>query len=232
MGGVCPAARAVALVALASEAAPTVAVVPSERDAEELIAALELVAPEITAAALPAEAVEAYVGRTPPLGATAAAATALLGLATGTVRVLAVPARLLPYPLPPPGSLRSRCPALHVGQTLDPHEFARALADAGYRRVEVVEEAGDFAVRGQVLDLGTPERFLRVLLDVDRVEALRQFDPATQRSGDPVRGVTVPPLRLFSTDEPARAAVARKLDDQGCRAAATAALAGGDAALW
>ena len=188
----CPAARAVALVALASEGAPTVAVVPSERDAEELIAALELVAPELTAAALPAEAVEAYLGRTPPLGATAAAATALLGLATGTVRVLAVPARLLPYPLPPPGSLPSRCPALHVGQTLDPHEFARALADAGYRRVEVVEEAGDFAVRGQVLDLGTPERFVRVLLDVDTVEALREFDPATQRSGDPVREVTVP----------------------------------------
>jgi transcription-repair coupling factor (superfamily II helicase) len=229
---VCPAARAVALVALASDGAPTVAVVPSERDAEELIAALELVAPELTAAALPAEAVEAYLGRTPQLGATAAAATALLGLATGTVRVLAVPARLLPYPLPPPDSLPSRCPALQVGQTLDPHEFARALADAGYRRVEVVEEAGDFAVRGQVLDLGTPERFVRVLLDVDTVEALREFDPATQRSGDPVRGVAVPPLRLFTTDQRARAAVARKLEEQGCGAAAAAALAGGDTAHW
>src|SRR4030042_369128 len=101
---------------------------------------------------LPAGAVEACLGRTPSLGATAAAATALLGLATGTVRVLAVPARLLPYPLPPPGSLLSRCPVLPVGQTLHPHEVARALADAGYRRVEVVEEAGDFAVRGQLPD--------------------------------------------------------------------------------
>ena len=232
VGGVCPSARALALAALVSESAPTIAVVPSERDAEELIAGLELVAPELAAAALPAEAVEAYLGRTPPLGATAAAATALLGLATGAVRVLAVPARVLPYPLPPPASLPPRCPVLRVGQTLQPHMFARALADAGYRRVELVEEAGDFAVRGQVLDLGTPDRFVRLLLDVDAVEALRNFDPATQRSGEPADEVTVPSLRLFPTDERARQAVARKLEQERCAAAAAAALAGGDPALW
>lgn len=54
VGGVCPSARALALAALVSESAPTIAVVPSERDAEELIAGLELVAPELAAAALPA----------------------------------------------------------------------------------------------------------------------------------------------------------------------------------
>src|SRR3972149_2573952 len=106
-------------------------------------------------------------GSPPPPGrAPAAAATALLGLSTGAVRVLVVPARFLPYPLPPPDSLPARCPVLQVGQTLQPPEFARTLADAGYRRVEVVEEAGDFALRGQVLDLGTPERFARGLLAV------------------------------------------------------------------
>ena len=118
----CPAARALAIAALASEETPTVVVVPGERDAEDLIAGLELVCPGLAAAALPAEAVEAYLGRTPPLGATAAAATALLGLATGGVRVLIVPARLLPYPLPVPTSLPPRSPALRPGQTLDPEE--------------------------------------------------------------------------------------------------------------
>jgi transcription-repair coupling factor (superfamily II helicase) len=232
VGGVCPAARALALAALASGRGPTVAVVPSERDAEELIAGLELVAPELAAAALPAEAVEAYLGRTAPVGATASAATALLGLATGTVRVLVVPARVLPYPLPPPASLPSRCPVVRAGQNLEPREFARVLADAGYRRVEVVEEAGDFAVRGQVLDLATPERFARVVLDVDTVEALRELDPATQRSGDSLDEVAVPPLRLFPSDERARDAVAGALEIQGCSAAAAAARAGADPALW
>jgi transcription-repair coupling factor (superfamily II helicase) len=232
VGGVCPAARALALAALASDSSRTVAVVATERDAEELIAGLDLVAPELAAAALPAEAVEAYLGHTAPLGATAAAATALLGLATGAVRVLVVPARVLPYPLPPPASLTARCPIVRVGDTLEPQRFARALADAGYRRVEVVEEAGDFAVRGQVLDIATPERFARVLLDVDTVEALREFDPATQRSGEALDEVTMSPLRLFPSDVRARETVARRLEQQGCAAAATAARAGSDPALW
>jgi transcription-repair coupling factor (superfamily II helicase) len=232
VGGVCPAARALALAALANPRGATVAVVPSERDAEELIAGLELLAPELSAAALPAEATEAYLGRTPPLGATAAAATALLGLVTGTVRVLVVPARVLPYPLPPPDSLPSRCPILRVGKVLDPGVFASALAEAGYRRVEVVEEAGDFAVRGQVLDLATTDRFARLLLDVNTVESLREFDPATQRSGDELAEVAVPPLRLFPSDPAAREAVAAVLERQAAPAAAAAARAGADPALW
>ena len=228
----CPAARALALAALTTERSATVAVVATERDAEEVVAGLEFMAPELAAAAIPAEAVEAYLGRTPPLGATATAATALLGLATGAVRVLVVPARILPYPLPPPASLTMRCPVVRVGDTLEPQGFALTLADAGYRRVEVVEEAGDFAVRGQVLDLATPERFARVVLDVDTVEALREFDPASQRSGEVLDEVTVPPLRLFPSDADARERIAEALARQGCSGAASAALAGSDPALW
>ena len=231
-GGVCPGARALVLAALASGETPTVVVVPNERDAEELVAGLELLAPGVAAAVLPAEAAEAYLGRTPPLGATAAAATALLGLGTGAVQVLVVPARLLPYPLPQPESLASRCPILRVGGTLDPHAFAPTLVDAGYRRVEVVEEAGDFALRGHVLDLGTPERFVRVVLEMDTIESLSTFDPGTQRSGETVDEVVVPPLRLFPTDESSRGAVAHLLENEGCAGAAEAALAGGDPALW
>ncbi len=232
MGGVCPPARALALAARAADGSPTVAVVPHERDAEELIAGLELLAPEIPAALLPAEAAEAYLGRTPPLGATAAAATALLGLATGGVRILAVPARLLPYPLPAPASLPARCPSLRPGQRLDPQAFAHLLGDAGYRRVEVVEEAGDFAVRGQVLDLGTPERFVRLLLDVDTIEAVRAFDPGSQRSGDALEEVAVLPLRLFPTDLTTREQLARLLEREGCGAAAASARAASEPARW
>ncbi len=232
MAGVCPAARSLVLAALASDRGPTVAVVPNQRDAEDLIAGLELLAPELAAAVFPAEAAEAYLGRIPPLGATAAAASALLGAATGAVQVLAVPARLLPYPFPLPASLPARCPVLCAGQPLDPQAFARLLSDVGYRRAEVVEEAGDFAVRGQVLDLATPERFVRVILEVDAVEALRSFDPQSQRSGEPLDEVAVPPLRLFPTDQASRERLAALLEREGFADASAAAAAGGDPALW
>ena len=232
VGGVCPAARGLAVAAIADGGEPLLVVVPSERDAEELVAALELLAPEAGAAALPAEAAEAYLGRTPPLGATAAAATALASLAHGRTRILAVPARLVPFPVPDPASLLRRAPAVRAGDALEPERFGRALADAGYRRVEVVEEAGDFALRGQVLDIGTPERSVRIVLDVDTVETIHEFDPGSQRSTVALAEVAVPPLRLFPCGEESRARLAARLERAGCPAAAAAARAGTDPAVW
>jgi transcription-repair coupling factor (superfamily II helicase) len=221
-----------AVAALAQAGMASLVVVPSERDAEELLAGVELLAPALTAAALPAEAVDAYLGRTAPLGATVAAATALQRLAAGALRVLVVPARLLPYRLPALASLPSRSPRLAPGDRLDPFAFATTLAAAGYRRVEVVEEAGDFALRGQVVDIATPERFIRAVLDLDTIETLAEFDPASQRTADALGDAIVPPLRLFASDQPAREALADRLEHAGCTAAAEAARQGTLSELW
>jgi transcription-repair coupling factor (superfamily II helicase) len=220
------------VAALSDEVDLTVAIVPTPRDAEELLAGLELLAPELGSALLPSEVVEAYLGRTPPLGATAAAALSLLKVARGAVRCLVAPARLLPYPWPEPASLPGRAPRLVMGQRVDPGELARALVEIGYRRVEVVEEAGDFALRGQVIDLGTPDRFVRCVLDVDVVETLAEFDPASQRSGATMSEVDVPPLRLFPADAEARLSLAARLEELSCTRAAAAAFAGTEPHLW
>jgi transcription-repair coupling factor (superfamily II helicase) len=211
---------------------PAVVVVPTPRDADELVAGLALLVPELPAAALPAEAVECYLGRIPPLGATTAAALALLGLAEGSVRVLVVPARALPYPLPEPSSLPARAPRLAAGMRLDPRALARELLTAGYRRVEVVEEAGEFALRGQVVDVGAPDRFVRAVLDVDVVEALREFDATTQRSGAALDAAAIPPLRLFEATDDERTRLASLLESHDCRGAADAALEGHTPQWW
>lgn len=229
--GISPGARALAVAALAGEGA-TVVVVPSSRDAEELVAGLELVAPSLPAAVLPGEAVEAYHGRTPPLGATAAACLALARLAAGEVRCVVVPARLLPFPLPEPAALAARAPRLRVGQRLDLRLLAAELVAAGYRRSELVEEAGDFALRGQVVDLATPAVAVRLVLDVDVIESIAELDPVSQRSGQARQEVEVPPLRLFALGEGERLALAARLEAHGCTAAATAALDNRDPALW
>ena len=228
----CPGARALAVAALLGRP-PALVVVPSPRDADELVAGLALIAPDLPAAAFPAEAVAAYQGRPAPLGATAAGSLALLGLANDTLAVLAVPARALPFPLPLPGTLAGRCPRIEPGSRLDAGELAGQLIEAGYRRTEVVEEAGEFALRGQVVDLGTPERFVRVVLDVDVVEAVREFDPANQRSlAVDLPGVVVPPLRLFPAGAAERAALAARRDADGCAAAAAAARDGRAPGWW
>lgn len=231
VGGVCPGARALGVAALAGQS-PLLVIVPSPRDAEDLVAGLDLLAPELGAAALPAEAVSAYQRHPPPLGATAAAAQALFDLACGEVHCLVAPARLLPFPFPDPEALAKRTPRLEVGQRLDPRQLATDLMAAGYRRVEVVEEAGDFALRGQVIDLAMPKGAVRVVLDIDEIESIAELDTSSQRSGEARRMVAVLPLRLFAVTDRERLALAARLESYGCSSAAAAAIDNRDPANW
>ncbi len=63
-------------------------------------------------------------------------------------------------------------------------ELTSKLAAMGYRRVPVVEEEGDFSVRGGIVDAWCPgEEFpVRAEFFGDELESLRSFDAATQRS--------------------------------------------------
>jgi transcription-repair coupling factor (superfamily II helicase) len=74
--------------------------------------------------------------------------------------------------------------------------FLSHLGATGYVRAEMVELPGQFAVRGGIVDVFSPEtpRPVRVELLGDTVESVREFDPRTQRSISPVNRSTVLPL--------------------------------------
>ncbi len=89
--------------------------------------------------------------------------------------------------------------ALHKGESVDLTDVAMLLADAGYERVDQVEERGQFAVRGGILDVypATEERAVRVELFGDEIESLRWFSIFTQRSlGDAERVELAPAAEL------------------------------------
>jgi len=75
-------------------------------------------------------------------------------------------------------------------------EFLGHLGSTGYARTEMVELPGQFAVRGGIVDIFSPEapRPVRVELLGDAVESVREFDPRTQRSVAPVNRTVVLPL--------------------------------------
>ena len=58
------------------------------------------------------------------------------------------------------------------------------LVAAGYERVDQVEDRGQFAIRGGLLDLfpATEDRAVRVDLFGDEIDSLRWFSTFTQRS--------------------------------------------------
>src|SRR5215813_11846870 len=74
--------------------------------------------------------------------------------------------------------------------------FVAHLGAVGYARTEMVEMPGQFAQRGGIVDLFSPEapRPVRIELLGDTVESIREFDPRTQRSIAPVVRTTVLPL--------------------------------------
>jgi transcription-repair coupling factor (superfamily II helicase) len=84
----------------------------------------------------------------------------------------------------PDASLRPEGFALHRGEEIDLGDVGELLVEAGYERTEQVEDRGQFAVRGGILDVfgATEERAARLELFGDEIEAIRWFSTFTQRS--------------------------------------------------
>src|SRR5262252_4606240 len=83
-------------------------------------------------------------------------------------------------------------------------ELITHFARTGYARTEMVELPGQFAVRGGIVDVFSPEalRPVRIELLGDTVESVREFDPRTQRSISPVVRTTILPLTEWSAPAP------------------------------
>jgi transcription-repair coupling factor (superfamily II helicase) len=108
--------------------------------------------------------------------------------------VVVVSAVALSEKVPDP-ELRPHSFTLRVGELLDLDECAAELVSAGYERTDQVEERGQFAMRGGLLDVfpATEERAVRVdMFDVE-IEALRWFSTFTQRSLGDVAEVEIAP---------------------------------------
>jgi transcription-repair coupling factor (superfamily II helicase) len=84
----------------------------------------------------------------------------------------------------PDPELRPDGVALHRGEEVDLGDVTGLLVEAGYERVEQVEGRGQFAQRGDILDVypATEERAVRIELFGDEIESIRWFSTFTQRS--------------------------------------------------
>ncbi len=115
--------------------------------------------------------------------------------------VVVVSAVALSEKVPDP-ELRPRSFTLRVGELLDLEECATELVGAGYERTEQVEERGQFALRGGLLDVfpATEERAVRVdMFDVE-IESLRWFSTFTQRSLGEVEEVEIAPAAELAVE--------------------------------
>jgi transcription-repair coupling factor (superfamily II helicase) len=130
---------------------------------------------------------------------------ALYRLPTTRRGVLVVPVATLMQRLAPRSFIGGSSLVLELRQQLDLGQEQRRLEAAGYRHVPQVQEPGDFAVRGALLDvfpMGTAEPYRIELFDRE-IDSIRTFDPDTQRSAHKVEKVNLLPAREFPLTESA-----------------------------
>ena len=140
---------------------PLLIIVPTDLEAESFARDLELAG--IEAESFPWWGTAAYrpvsLGA-PVFGERSAALARALGQAGGpdggepeSPAVLVASQRAVLTPVPPPEYFRSLLLSLERGQSFDPEAVVERLASYGYLRVPRVSLPGEFALRGEVLDL-------------------------------------------------------------------------------
>jgi transcription-repair coupling factor (superfamily II helicase) len=113
--------------------------------------------------------------------------------------VLVVPIATLMQRLAPRSFISGSTLLLELRQRFDLGAEQRRLEAAGYRHVGQVQEPGDFAVRGALLDvfpMGSADPYRIELFDRE-IDSIRTFDPETQRSAHKVEKVNLLPAREF-----------------------------------
>ncbi len=117
-------------------------------------------------------------------------------------RIILAPISALMQPVPSPDELASQSIPLIPASTVDPEELAKWLVSAGYTSADIVEKTGEFARRGGIMDIFSPDRLkpLRLEFFGDELESVREFHPETQRSE-----LTLPKASLMPLCEPGTA---------------------------
>ena len=123
----------------------------------------------------------------------------LLSAGADTPLTVIAPWTALLRRVPPRSELRTRVTHLERGMTVDRDALIDVLVSAGYHRTVLVEERGEVASRGGILDVYPPQldRPVRIEFDFDQIGSLRHFDPASQRSNEDLDSIVAIPPRAY-----------------------------------
>ncbi len=93
----------------------------------------------------------------------------------------------------PPAGFVARPPLLQIGDAIDATAFEAACVDLGYVIDDRIDEPGEVAAHGSVIDVFPVDRSLPVRIEIvdDRIAAMRSYDPADQRTLDDLDSVAV-----------------------------------------
>lgn len=164
-----------------------------------LAASLRFFAPDVRLLRLPAWDCLPYDRASPHADIAAARARTLSDLAMGAVNgapvILLTTVNAALQRVPARAAMAAASLTLKKRAAVDLEALQRFLVDNGYSRTGTVMEPGEFAVRGGIIDIFPAGAREPVRLDLfgDEIDAMRTFDPLTQRSAGHVDTLTLVP---------------------------------------
>ncbi|URD61783.1 transcription-repair coupling factor [Sphingomonas sp. KRR8] len=182
-----------------------VVIVPDEAALRSLSETAPVFAPELQVVTYPAWDCLPYDRASPSLRVMAerlAALQALQASRTGPQLLIATANAVTQRTLTP-FRIRQLTKRLAPGERIDRDKLISLLSANGYQRADSVADAGDFAVRGGLIDLFPAGQNHAIRLDFfgDEIETMRAFDPADQRTTGPAEGFTLMPASEALLDE-------------------------------
>ena len=203
VSGLNPSAKALLLSELQKASGrPLIVVVKNNDAADELLPVVQAFA-ELTGGAsaesivsLPTRDVLPFQNLSPHPEIQEQRAITLWKIASGAASIVIVPALAAATRLRPADFYSDLARTMRRGETLDAAALVEHLNSVGYNPTDVVEMPGEYALRGGILDVYSPEadRPLRIELFGDEIESIRKFDPGTQRSSSPADEAVLLPL--------------------------------------
>ena len=203
VSGLNPSAKALLISELQKAAArPLIVIVRNNETADEFVPVIqaycELVggAPPESVVALPTRDVLPFQNLSPHPEIQEQRAIALWRIATGAASIVVVPVAASALRLGAVEYYSGLARTVRRGESFDTSDLLEHLNSVGYNSTDVVEMPGEYALRGGILDVYSPEadRPVRIEFFGDEVESIRRFDPATQRSSSPADEAILLPL--------------------------------------
>jgi transcription-repair coupling factor (superfamily II helicase) len=182
-----------------------VIIVPDEAAMRSLADTAPVFAPELQVVSFPAWDCLPYDRASPSLRVMAerlAALHALQAPRTGPQLLIATANAVTQRALTP-FRIRQLTRRLAPGERIDRDQLIHLLSANGYQRTDAVADAGDFAVRGSLIDLFPAGQKSAIRLDFfgDEIETMRAFDPADQRTSGSADAFTLMPASEALLDE-------------------------------
>ena len=182
--------------------APLLYITSSNREAEQafdLLSGWARLLGEPEPVLIPAHDIRPYQGLSPHADISEKRALGLAKLASGQASIAVLPVEAAAARTEPPEFYRRLVRHLRRHDEVELAELVDHLEAVGYLRHDPVEMAGQFSVRGGIVDVFSPEarRPVRLELFGDEVESMREFDAETQRSTGAVERCALLPLTEF-----------------------------------